>query len=287
MTHSMTGFGKVQFTIKDKSFSIEIKCLNSKQQDISVRMPSMYKSKELELRNALIKGLKRGKIELFIHVSSGSEQKTQSINPVVFKSYSEQLKNIIGEDLTSDVVASILRMPDIFSVEKEEMDEEDWSIIASNVQLAIDQVNEFRSTEGENLKKDLLTRIINIESGLEKIIERDEERIKKIKSRIQNAVADIEEKLVDKNRFEQELIYYLEKLDITEEKVRLKSHTDYFMDTISNEGEKGKKLGFISQEIGREINTIGSKANDSAMQQLVVQMKDELEKVKEQMLNIL
>jgi uncharacterized protein (TIGR00255 family) len=185
------------------------------------------------------------------------------------------------------MLTGILKMPDIFSVEKEALQEDEWGLIHSNIEKAINNVNEFRSSEGENLKKDLIFRVENIEGGLKKILDTDAARIQKVKDRIKTAVGEIEEKLVDKNRFEQELIYYLEKLDITEEKVRLKSHTDYFMENIQLEGDKGKKLGFISQEIGREINTIGSKANDSAMQQIVVGMKDELEKIKEQLLNIL
>lgn len=287
MTYSMTGFGKAQFTIDGKSFSVEIKCLNSKQQDVSVRMPSKYKSKELAIRNLLIEGLKRGKIELSIYVDSGSENKAQKINEDIFSAYAAQIKGLTDEGLSPEIVSAILKMPDVFSTEKEEMQESEWEEMEKNILLAIQQVKDFRKTEGANLEKDLVNRIYNINKGLEDIIERDEVRIQKVKNKIKTAVEEIHEKLLDKNRFEQELIYYLEKLDITEEKVRLKSHTDYFLDAMSKSGEKGKKLGFVSQEIGREINTIGSKANDSEMQQTVVGMKDELEKIKEQMLNIL
>lgn len=287
MTYSMTGFGKAQFTLEEKSFTVEIKCLNSKQQDVSVRMPSKYKSKELIIRNLLIDGLKRGKIELSVYIDSGSEQRVQSINTAVFKAYAQQITSLTNQDLSPDLTAVILKMPEVFSVEKEELNDEEWLLLEKTIFEAVEQVKEFRKIEGENLQKDLLQRIININKGLTTIIERDVIRIQKVKNRLNSSLEEIQEKLVDKNRFEQELIYYLEKLDITEEKVRLKSHTDYFLDTLEQNEEKGKKLGFVSQEIGREINTIGSKANDSEMQQTVVGMKDELEKIKEQLLNIL
>lgn len=287
MTYSMTGFGKAQFTLEEKSFTVEIKCLNSKQQDVSVRMPSKYKSKELIIRNLLIDGLKRGKIELSVYIDSGSEQRVQSINTAVFKAYAQQITSLTNQDLSPDLTAVILKMPEVFSVEKEELNDEEWLLLEKTIFEAVEQVKEFRKIEGENLQKDLLQRIVNINKGLTTIIERDVIRIQKVKNRLNSSLEEIQEKLVDKNRFEQELIYYLEKLDITEEKVRLKSHTDYFLDTLEQNEEKGKKLGFVSQEIGREINTIGSKANDSEMQQTVVGMKDELEKIKEQLLNIL
>ncbi len=287
MVHSMTGFGKAEFTQGSNSFSIEIKCLNSKQQDVSIRMPSKYKSKELLIRNLLIGNLKRGKVELSIHVDSGSKKSGQTINTTVFNAYKEQLESIVGGSLSDEMLTGILKMPDVFSVEKEALQEDEWSLIRVNIEAAIKNVIEFRTAEGDNLEKDLIFRIENIEGGLENILVSDTARIQKVKDRIKNAVGEIEEKLIDKNRLEQELIYYLEKLDITEEKVRLKSHTDYFRQNLQQKGDKGKKLGFISQEIGREINTIGSKANDSAMQQIVVGMKDELEKIKEQLLNIL
>lgn len=287
MTYSMTGFGKAQFTLEGKSFNVEIKCLNSKQQDVSVRMPSKYKSKEIIIRNLLIEGLKRGKIELSVYVDSGSEQRIQSINPAVFKAYTEQITSLTNQELSADLTAVILKMPEVFSVEKEELNEQEWLLLEKTIFEAIEQVKTFRKVEGENLQKDLLQRVSNINTGLTTIIDRDVIRIQKVKDRLNTSIQEIQEKLLDKNRFEQELIYYLEKLDITEEKVRLKSHTDYFLDALNQDEEKGKKLGFVSQEIGREINTIGSKANDSEMQQTVVGMKDELEKIKEQLLNIL
>ena len=284
----MTGFGKAQFTINEKSISIEIKCLNSKQQDIFVKLPSIYKSKELELRNLLIEKLTRGKIELFFYIESAQQQNGNIINTKVLQSYFEQVKPLLQiKELTPELLATLLRLPDIFSSEKEELDEKEWTKVLEAVHQAIAQVNAFRSQEGSNLKKDLLLRINNIAAGLQTIVVKDGDRIQKTKDKLSKAVSDIQENLLDKNRFEQELIYYLEKLDITEEKVRLKSHCDYFLESLENAEEKGKKLGFVSQEIGREINTIGSKVNDSEMQKIVVSMKDELEKIKEQLLNIL
>lgn len=287
MSFSMTGFGKSEVTFEEKSYNIEIKCLNSKQQDVSVRIPNKFKSKELVLRNLLIGKLKRGKIELSMYFSTAEDRRGQVINEKVFNNYTRQLKNLVGGDIDGTLAAAVLKMPEVMSVEKEEFNEQEWELVKKGVEIALDQVVEFRKTEGKNLEDDLMLRINNIDQKLEAIIERDVERTVKIKDRLNAAVEEIEEKLLDKNRFEQELIYYLEKMDITEEKVRLKSHNKYFRETMNNVGEKGKKLGFISQEIGREINTIGSKANDSEMQKIVVGMKDELEKIKEQLLNIL
>ncbi len=284
----MTGFGKAQFTSNEKSISIEIKCLNSKQQDVFVKLPSVFKSKELELRNLLIEKLIRGKIEFFLYTDNGSQQSANKINTTLVQSYFDQVKPLLKSDeLTPELLATILRMPDIFSSEKEELDENEWSKVLLAVNQAIEQVIVFRAKEGDNLKQDLLLRIGNISKGLATIVTKDVERIQKTKDKLAKAVSEIKENLLDKNRFEQELIYYLEKMDITEEKVRLKSHCDYFLESLETAEDKGKKLGFVSQEIGREINTIGSKVNDSEMQKIVVSMKDELEKIKEQLLNIL
>jgi uncharacterized protein (TIGR00255 family) len=222
-----------------------------------------------------------------MYYSGLEENKGQTINPRVFHHYVSQITELTGLDLDGSVVAAALKMPEVMSVEKEELDEEEWSAVWEGVEVALTHVLDFRSTEGANLRRDLDFRIENIEKKLEQVAQRDQLRKEKIKEKLNGAVKEIQEKLLDKNRFEQELIFYLEKMDITEEQVRLKSHTSYFHETISLEGEKGKKLAFISQEIGREINTIGSKANDSEMQKMVVGMKDELEKIKEQLLNIL
>lgn len=287
MTYSMTGFGKAQFTFEDKSYNVEIKCLNSKQQDVSVRMPSKFKSKELELRKLIIGKLTRGKIEFSMYYTAAEGNKGLTINSSVFTNYVNQLSELTGAQPDGALVAAVLKMPEVMSAEKEEFNEGEWSAVLEGVDVALASVLSFRATEGTNLRTDLDLRIANIEQKLVEVIERDELRTLKIKEKLNSAVQDIHDKLLDKNRFEQELIYYLEKMDITEEKVRLKSHTTYFHETIALEGEKGKKLAFISQEIGREINTIGSKANDSEMQKMVVEMKDELEKIKEQLLNIL
>ena len=288
MVQSMTGFGKAQISIPGKSISIEIKSLNSKQQDLSVRMPGVYKSKEMQLRNRIIKSLSRGKIEFSMYVESTNKVSSSKVNLALVKVYHEQLKSILGTDeLTPEVLSTIMRFPDVMNSEKEEISDEEWSNILIGVDEALININQFRSDEGASLEKDMIERITSIEKGLEDVIKCDVKRIQNIKDRLHNAISEIQENLVDKNRFEQELIYYLEKLDINEEKVRLKQHCVYFKQTIENEGSMGKKLGFISQEMGREINTTGSKANDADIQKIVVVMKDDLEKIKEQVLNVL
>ena len=288
MVQSMTGFGKAQISIPGKSISIEIKSLNSKQQDLSVRMPGVYKSKEMQLRNRIIKSLSRGKIEFSMYVESTNKVSSSKVNLALVKVYHEQLKSILGTDeLTPEVLSTIMRFPDVMNSEKEEISDDEWSNILIGVDEALININQFRSDEGASLEKDMIERITSIEKGLEDVIKCDVKRIQNIKDRLHNAISEIQENLVDKNRFEQELIYYLEKLDINEEKVRLKQHCVYFKQTIENEGSMGKKLGFISQEMGREINTTGSKANDADIQKIVVVMKDDLEKIKEQVLNVL
>lgn len=286
MTYSMTGFGRVEFTVEGRQVSIEIKCLNSKQQDVTVRVPGKLKSKELVIRNLLIEQLHRGKIELYLNYEQSASAGSK-INPEAFKAYLDQLKEITGEESSEEMKAAVLKLPEVLSSEKEVLDEGEWTLIEEKLHECIEAVSAFRAAEGDNLKKDLLHRASSIADKLELIKEKDVERRARIKERLKSSISELEESLVDKNRFEQELIFYLEKLDITEEKVRLKSHLDFFDENLNAEGSKGKKLGFISQEIGREINTIGSKANDSEMQKTVVEMKDELEKIKEQLLNIL
>lgn len=288
MVQSMTGFGKAQINIPGKSISIEIKSLNSKQQDLSVRMPGVYKSKEMQLRNRIIKSLSRGKIEFSMYVESTGDSISSKVNTDLVKAYFEQIKPVLNTDeITPEVLSTIMRFPDVMHSEKEEISEEEWSKIIEGVDEALLNINQFRSDEGASLEEDMIARVASIEKGLEDVIECDVVRIQNIKDRLQTSISEIQENLVDKNRFEQELIYYLEKLDINEEKVRLKQHCTYFRETINNEGSKGKKLGFISQEMGREINTTGSKANDAAIQKIVVLMKDDLEKIKEQVLNVL
>jgi len=288
MVQSMTGFGKAQINIPGKSINIEIKSLNSKQQDLSVRMPGVYKSKEMQLRNRIINSLSRGKIEFSMHVESTGNSLNTKVNLELVKAYFEQLKPVLDTDkITPDVLSTIMRFPDVMHSTKEEISEDEWNIILKGVDEALVNINQFRSDEGASLEEDMIGRVASIEQGLEDVVKCDVVRIQNIKDRLQSSIAEIKDNLVDKNRFEQELIYYLEKLDINEEKVRLKQHCTYFRETIATEGSMGKKLGFISQEMGREINTTGSKANDADIQKIVVMMKDDLEKIKEQVLNVL
>ncbi|WP_340158629.1 YicC/YloC family endoribonuclease [uncultured Maribacter sp.] len=285
MIQSMTGFGKHVVQLPNKKITVEIKSLNSKSIDLNARMPSSYREKELELRKLVANSLLRGKVDFNLYVElTGNETSTQ-VNEIAVKQYMNQLKNIAsGDDLR--LLEMALRFPDAMKTDKEDIDEEEYKAIKEALIGALKEINEFRSEEGSVLEKDFLDRIASLEKLLEEVIAIDPDRQATIRERLEKAVQDIKAD-VDANRFEQELIYYLEKYDITEEKVRLANHLDYFSKTLRSDDSNGKKLGFISQEIGREINTIGSKANFAPMQQLVVQMKDELEKIKEQMLNVL
>ncbi|CAG2531638.1 MAG: YicC/YloC family endoribonuclease [Maribacter dokdonensis] len=285
MIQSMTGFGKHVVQLPNKKITVEIKSLNSKSIDLNARMPSSYREKELELRKLVANSLLRGKVDFNLYVElTGNETSTQ-VNEIAVKQYMNQLKNIAsGDDLR--LLEMALRFPDAMKTDKEDIDEEEYKAIKEALIGALKEINEFRSEEGSVLEKDFLDRIASLEKLLEEVIAIDPDRQATIRERLEKAVQDIKAD-VDANRFEQELIYYLEKYDITEEKVRLANHLDYFSKTLRSNDSNGKKLGFISQEIGREINTIGSKANFAPMQQLVVQMKDELEKIKEQMLNVL
>ena len=285
MIQSMTGFGKHVIQLPSKKITVELKSLNSKSLDLNARMPSAYRGKELELRKLIASSLVRGKIDFGLYVETTGGETSAQINEEVVKAYMKQLGAIAdGDDLR--LLEMALRMPDSMKTEREDIDEEEYKQIQSALKEALSEINIFRSEEGSVLEKDFLNRIENLEKLLSKVVEMDPDRQKDVRERLEKAVADIKAD-VDANRFEQELIYYLEKYDITEEKVRLANHLDYFSKTLKSDDSNGKKLGFISQEIGREINTIGSKANYAPMQQLVVQMKDELEKIKEQMLNVL
>lgn len=284
----MTGFGKAQISIPGKNISIEIKSLNSKQQDFSVRMPGTYKSKEMGIRKMLQKALFRGKVECNINVELTGDSSNYKVNTELVKSYFEQLKPLLdSKDLNSEILSTIMRMPDVMNSDKHELEEAEWKALEKGIEEALINIVDFRTVEGKSLEEDILGKIIAIEDGLEKVKEFDLKRIANMKERLTVSISEIREDLIDKNRFEQEVIYYLEKLDINEEKVRLAQHCKYFRETLAEESEKGKKLGFISQEIGREINTTGSKANDTKIQQVVVLMKDNLEKIKEQILNVL
>lgn len=288
MVQSMTGFGKARVSIPGKNISIEIKSLNSKQQDFSVRMPGTYKSKEMEIRKMLQKALFRGKVECNINVELTGESSNYKINSELVKSYFEQLKPLLGTDeITPEILSTLMRMPDVMNSDKDELDPQEWEALRDGVSEALKNIVGFRKDEGKSLEDDLLGRVDAIEKGLEEVKEFDVTRVANMKERLNTSIAEIQEDLIDKNRFEQEVIYYLEKLDINEEKVRLAQHCKYFRETLAGEGEKGKKLGFIAQEMGREINTTGSKANDAQIQKTVVLMKDSLEKIKEQILNVL
>lgn len=285
MIQSMTGYGKSILELPSKKITIEIKSLNSKNLDLNARVPSTYREKEMELRNIIAKSLARGKVDFNLYVEVSGEATTTVINEEVVKDYIWQLKNIVDGDATA-LLSMAVRMPDALKTEREELDEEEYQKIIQGVNDALDAINLYRTDEGAALETDFRKRVKNIQVLLEEVTKIDPERIVNVREKLQKAVADLKVD-VDENRFEQELMYYLEKYDITEEKVRLNNHLDYFMEALDSKDSNGKKLGFITQEIGREINTIGSKANYAPMQQMVVQMKDELEKIKEQSLNVL
>jgi len=288
---SMTGFGKAECLNDKRKFIIEIRTLNSKQTDLIIKIPNVWKDRELEIRNELISRLQRGKIELFMTIEDEVEEMTSYFNEHVIREYYLQLTNIATKNnihLPPDILNAIIQMPDALKLERREPDENEWQIILEGIQRALDQVNNFREQEGLALMKDISNRINLIESYIIDIEKIEPHRIEFIKSRLrQNLIEYVGENTIDQNRFEQELIFYLEKIDINEEKVRLRNHCSYFLSTMNECDGIGKKLGFIVQEMGREINTIGSKANNADMQVIVIQMKDELEKIKEQILNVL
>ncbi|WP_047418160.1 YicC/YloC family endoribonuclease [Cellulophaga sp. Hel_I_12] len=285
MIQSMTGFGKHVIQLPSKKITIEIKSLNSKSLDLNARMPSVYKEKELELRKTIATALVRGKIDFSLYLESTGSETSSVINEEVVRQYMQQL-NAIASVNTEKSLEIAMRMPDALKTEREDIDEQEYKAIEEALEIALQEINLFRSEEGQVLDDDFVARIGTITSLLLEVAELDKARLDTIRERLEKAVSDLKVSL-DENRFEQELIYYLEKYDITEEKVRLKNHLDYFMTTLKSTDSNGRKLGFICQEIGREINTIGSKANFAPLQQVVVQMKDELEKIKEQMLNVL
>ena len=285
MIQSMTGFGKHIVQLPSKKITVELKSLNSKNLDINARIPQTYREKELELRKMIADVLVRGKVDLALYVEITGEETTAEVNQGMVKKYMEQLANIAkGDDIK--LLELALRMPDTLKTERDDIDEAEYKAITDAMKEALSEIISFRNEEGKVLEKDFDERLDNLNTLLAQIKEMDPERLATVRERLEKAVADLKVEL-DANRFEQELIYYLEKYDITEEKVRLANHLDYFETTLKSHDSNGKKLGFIAQEIGREINTIGSKANYAPMQQLVVQMKDELEKIKEQMLNVL
>lgn len=283
MIQSMTGYGKAIIQLPSKKITIEIKSLNSKNIDLNTRIPGVYREKEISIRRKLAKELTRGKIDLSFFIEDTAEETTTKINTTVVANYITQLNEL---NTNSDVLSVAMRLPDVLKTEREELDENEWFEIEKNIDFAIGHLQNFRSDEGKVLKDDFVLRINTIKHNLEEVINFDSDRLQAVRERLQKAIEELKI-TVDENRFEQEMIYYLEKLDITEEKVRLSNHLNYFLSELDSEISNGKKLGFISQEIGREVNTIGSKANFAPMQKMVVQMKDELEKIKEQLLNVL
>ena len=294
MIISMTGYGKAAAELPGRTYIIEIKSLNSKGLDLSVKIPGVFREKEMEVRNLLSQRLIRGKIELYISVDRTPESAARSINVPLALQYQKELKELLtalNEETSEGFLTHILKMPDVMQGDTTEFDAANWSVLAEGIESALRATEAFRLSEGKILEEDLKIRVNLILSLLDSIEPFEQNRINDIRERIRTGFQNIAgsdqiQARIDENRFEQELIFYIERLDITEEKVRLKKHCDYFTETLNDPVSQGKKLGFICQEMGREINTIGSKANDAAIQKIVVQMKDELEKIKEQLLNI-
>ncbi|GGC80995.1 hypothetical protein GCM10011508_05430 [Flavobacterium lutivivi] len=286
MIQSMTGFGKASLQLPTKKITVEIKSLNSKGLDLNTRMPSVYREMELGLRNLLSQKLERGKIDFSLFIEITGEETTSKINVPIVKGYINQMKAVIPNADETELMKMAVRMPDALKTERDEIDENEWKQIQTVIDEAIENINSFRKSEGVALEKEFLHRIANIMTLMNNAVEYDTERVETVKSRLRTALDELQVN-VDENRFEQELIFYLEKYDITEEKVRLENHLNYFIETLAGTEANGRKLGFITQEMGREINTMGSKSNHSEMQKLVVMMKDELEKIKEQVLNVL
>ena len=285
MIQSMTGFGKASLQLPTKKITVEIKSLNSKGLDLNVRMPSVFREMELGLRNKIALKLERGKIDFSLFVEATGEETSSKINVPIVKAYIKQMKEVVDGDET-ELLKMAVRMPDALKTEREEIDETDWAQIQGVIEEALNNIYSFRVSEGVSLEKEFLIRITNILTLMNEAVSLDGERIQTVKTRLLASIEELKV-TVDENRFEQELIFYLEKMDITEEQVRLQNHLTYFIETVAGTEANGRKLGFITQEMGREINTMGSKSNHAKMQKLVVQMKDELEKIKEQVLNVL
>lgn len=290
MIQSMTGFGKVTSEFPSKKVTVEIKALNGKQLDLSTRIPSVYREKEMLLRNMLLQDLERGKIEFNIYIEYVGKDIPTQINATAVESYYNQIKAIAERlqiALPSDWFQTLLRMPDVVKTEVQEIDEAEWQVVEEAVKEAVCHLRNFRIQEGTMLQKFFEMKVGNIGRLLSEVEVYEKERIEKVKTRIMDNLEKVAGQDYDKNRFEQEMIYYIEKLDVNEEKNRLANHLKYFIFTMENGHGQGKKLGFIAQEMGREINTLGSKSNHAEMQKIVIQMKDELEQIKEQVLNVL
>jgi len=282
----MTGFGKASLQLPTKKITVEIKSLNSKGLDLNTRMPSVFREMELGLRNQISQRLERGKVDFSLYVEVTGEETTSKINVPIVKGYMNQLKVVIPNADETELLKMAVRMPDALKTERDEIDANEWKQIQSVIDEALENIANFRKDEGASLEKEFQLRIATIEKLMNEAVSYDAERVETVKTRLRTALDELKVN-VDENRFEQELIFYLEKYDITEEKVRLGNHLNYFLETLNGTEANGRKLGFITQEMGREINTMGSKSNHTEMQKLVVMMKDELEKIKEQVLNVL
>ena len=282
----MTGFGKASLQLPTKKITVELKSLNSKGLDLNTRMPSVYREMELGLRNQISQRLERGKIDFSLYIEVTGEETSSKINVPIVKGYINQMKAVIPNADETELMKMAVRMPDALKTERDEIDENEWKEIQKVIDEALENIANFRKDEGVSLEKEFLHRIANIMKLMNDAVAYDAERVETVKIRLRTALDELQVN-VDENRFEQELIFYLEKYDITEEKVRLENHLNYFIETLAGTEANGRKLGFITQEMGREINTMGSKSNHSEMQKLVVMMKDELEKIKEQVLNVL
>lgn len=285
MILSMTGFGRAETVYKGKKITVDIKSLNSKNFDLNVKVPLRYKEKEFDIRKLLNDKILRGKVDCYINCESLEENNDVKINQDIVKNYIEQLRSVASDAPEFEYLKMAVRMPDVLSTKSSELEDDEWKALLEVVQESVDRFIEFRQTEGNQLAEEIEKIVQNIEYNLSEVAQYEEERIQPIKDRYLSALKNFEN--VDETRYYQEMVYFVEKLDISEEKVRLSQHIKYYLEVMKNEDFNGKKLGFIAQEMGREINTLGSKANHSEIQKLVVEMKDDLEKIKEQTLNVL
>lgn len=281
----MTGFGRAETVYKGKKITVDIKSLNSKNFDLNVKVPLRYKEKEFDIRKLLNDKILRGKVDCYISCESLEDSNEVTINQDVVKNYIEQLRSVASDAPEFEYLKMAVRMPDVLSTKSSELEDDEWKALLEVVQESVDRFIEFRQTEGNQLAEEIEKIVQNIEYNLSEVAQYEEERIQPIKDRYLSALKNFEN--VDETRYYQEMVYFVEKLDISEEKVRLSQHIKYYLEVMKNEDFNGKKLGFIAQEMGREINTLGSKANHSEIQKLVVEMKDDLEKIKEQTLNVL
>ena len=285
MILSMTGFGRAETVYKGKKITVDIKSLNSKNFDLNVKVPLRYKDKEFDIRRLLNDKILRGKVDCYISCESLEDSNEVTINQDIVKNYIEQLRSVGSDAPEFELLKMAVRMPDVLSTKSSELEDDEWKALLEVVQESVDRFIEFRQTEGNQLAEEIEKIVQNIEYNLSEVAQYEEERIQPIKDRYLSALKNFEN--VDETRYYQEMVYFVEKLDISEEKVRLFQHIKYYLEVMKNEDFNGKKLGFIAQEMGREINTLGSKANHSEIQKLVVEMKDDLEKIKEQTLNVL